>query len=181
MDMPGFNSAVRQRWANATTDAAKTVLQRRIEANIEKERVTTLLHEGDDAIGPDDRLKCTFSTDGSWQKRYGRNSLRGYGVMYGLYTGLVCFVTRCDSGTQPRCRSGTRPAAIRGHKLFDIRVHNPLIFGYKTSLPFGDTTPLPFGDTTSLPFGDTTSLPFEDRTSMPFGDKSRCNSGTHFF
>jgi len=109
MDMPGFNPTVWQRWANATTDAAKTVLQRRIEANIEKERMATLLYEGESARGPDGRIKCTFITDGSWQKRYGRNSLWGYGVMYGLYTGLVCFVShRCA-----RCATCMR-AAVDG-------------------------------------------------------------------
>jgi hypothetical protein len=116
IDLPGLNPTVWQRWANHTTDAAKTVLQRRIEANIEKERMATLLYEGEDAIGPDGRIKCSFITDGSWQKRYGRNSLWGYGVMYGLYTGLVCFVShRCA-----RCATCMR-AAVDG--VAEVRKH----------------------------------------------------------
>lgn len=31
-------------------------------------------------------------TDGSWQKRYGRSSLWGYGALYGIYTGKVVFL-----------------------------------------------------------------------------------------
>ena len=51
---------------------------------------------GDEAHDENGNVKIRIITDGSWQKRYGRNSLFGYGVMYGFYTGKVVFVShRC--------------------------------------------------------------------------------------
>ena len=56
----------------------------------------TLLVLGDEAHDENGNVKIRIITDGSWQKRYGRNSLFGYGVMYGFYTGKVVFVShRC--------------------------------------------------------------------------------------
>ena len=55
-----------------------------------------LLVLGDEAHDENGNVKIRIITDGSWQKRYGRNSLFGYGVMYGFYTGKVVFVShRC--------------------------------------------------------------------------------------
>jgi hypothetical protein len=76
--------------------AGKSSLLVEIYANREKERVATLLYEGESCRSPSGKIKIRCITDGSWQKRYGRNSLWGYSAMYGFYKGKVIFVShRC--------------------------------------------------------------------------------------
>ena len=68
-------------------------------ANLEKEIALTQLHEGDAALSPDGKVYISVMTDGSWQKRMGRNSLFGVGAYYGVYTNKLLFcstrVSRC--------------------------------------------------------------------------------------
>ena len=67
--------------------SVRTALDKEIEVSIKEEIMLTQLFEGDAAID-----KATGETmirviaDGSWQKRYGRNSLWGYSAMYGFYS-----------------------------------------------------------------------------------------------
>ena len=76
--------------------AGKSSLSAEIAVNREKERVATLLYEGESCRSPSGKIQIRVITDGSWQKRYGRNSLWGYSAMYGFYTGKVIFVAhRC--------------------------------------------------------------------------------------
>ena len=78
----------------------KTALEKECEANLKEEIMLTLLYEGDSAITAG-KTMIRVITDGSWQKRYGRNSLWGYGALYGFYTGKVLFVghrcARCQT------------------------------------------------------------------------------------
>jgi len=79
---------------------------------MEKEKTATILHEGDSCLTSDGKVKIKVMTDGSWQKRYGRNSLYGIGAMYGHYTKLVLFAgDRCA-----RCQV-CMAAASRGAEL----------------------------------------------------------------
>ena len=61
--------------------AGKSSLLVEIDANREKERVATLLYEGESCRSPSREIQIRVITDGSWQKRYGRNSLWGYSAM----------------------------------------------------------------------------------------------------
>ena len=82
--------------AGKVEEAHSGLLAKEIKKNLEKEIKMTLLMLGDEALDENGNVKIRIITDGSWQKRYGRNSLFGYGVMYGFYTGKVVFVShRC--------------------------------------------------------------------------------------
>ena len=96
MDMPPLNTNVWAAHGETFAAATKTNLDRLILENIEKEKAATLLYEGESCLTSDGKVKIKVMTDGSWQKRYGRNSLYGIGAMYGYYTGLVVFADdRC--------------------------------------------------------------------------------------
>jgi hypothetical protein len=96
LDMSVLNTRTWQVAADKSGEGAEEVLAEEIEKNIQAEIAATLREEGESARGADGKIKIGVMTDGSWQKRYGRNSLWGYGVMYGQYTGKVVFVKhRC--------------------------------------------------------------------------------------
>jgi hypothetical protein len=96
MDMQPLNTKVWAAHGKTYSAATKENLDRIILANIEKEKIATLLYEGDACKTSDGKIKIKVMTDGSWQKRYGRNSLYGIAAMYGFYTGLVLFTgTKC--------------------------------------------------------------------------------------
>ena len=112
MDMPPLNTNVWATHGETFAAATKTNLDRLILENIEKEKAATLLHEGESCLTSDGKVKIKLMTDGSWQKRYGRNSLYGIGAMYGHYTGGVLFAgDRCA-----RCQV-CMTAASRGAEL----------------------------------------------------------------
>jgi hypothetical protein len=112
MDMPPLNTNVWAAHGETFAAATKTNLDRLILENIEKEKAATLLYEGESCLTSDGKVKIKVMTDGSWQKRYGRNSLYGIGAMYGYYTGLVLFADdRCA-----RCQV-CMTAASRGAEL----------------------------------------------------------------
>ena len=87
-------------WAGAaakTAEAETAVFEKMVEKNIKKEIALALLHEGDAALAPGGSVYITVMTDGSWSKRYGRNSLFGIGAMYGRYTNACVFAgSRCS-------------------------------------------------------------------------------------
>ena len=91
--------------------SAKACVSDMILKNLELEEVATLLREGEGCrCAVTGKIKIKVMTDGSWQKRYGRNSLWGFGAMYGFYTGKVVFVaSRC-------ARCAVCMAAARAHK-----------------------------------------------------------------
>ena len=73
------------------------MFEKMVEKNIKKEIALALLHEGDAALAPGGSVYITVMTDGSWSKRYGRNSLFGIGAMYGRYTNACVFAgSRCS-------------------------------------------------------------------------------------
>jgi hypothetical protein len=96
MDLPSINTNVWAAHGETFSAATKTNLDGIILKNIEKEKTATLLQEGESCRTSDGKVKISVMTDGSWQKRYGRNSLYGIGAMYGHYTGSVIFTSdRC--------------------------------------------------------------------------------------
>jgi len=106
-------------WSSHTArvaEAASGSMRETLATHLRAEITATLLYEGEDAIGPDGKVYVRVVTDGSWQKRYGRNSLWGYAVMYGFYTGKVVFVShRC--GRCAKCQSAlTRGVPVEEHE-----------------------------------------------------------------
>ena len=96
MNMQPLNTLVWSAHGATYSAATKENLDRVILENIEKEKMATLSFEGDACNTSDGKIKIKVMTDGSWQKRYGRNSLYGIGAMYGFYTGSVLFTgTKC--------------------------------------------------------------------------------------
>ena len=96
--------------------AAKSALELELEKKLAEEIRLSVLYEGDASLGEDGKTKIRVITDGSWQKRYGHNSLWGYEVMYGFYTGKVVFVShRCA-----RCQT----CSIAAHKGLAPPEHN---------------------------------------------------------
>jgi len=72
MNMP-INTHVWAAHGETFSAATKTNLDRIILENMEKEKTATILHEGDSCLTSDGKVKIKVMTDGSWQKRYGRN------------------------------------------------------------------------------------------------------------
>ena len=114
MDLPSINTNVWAAHGETYSAATKTYLDRIFLENIEKEKIATLLHEGDSCRTSDGKVKIKVMTDGSWQKRYGRNSLYGIGAMHGYYTGLVLFAddrcARCQVCLTAASRGAEVPA-----------------------------------------------------------------------
>ena len=103
--------------------AGKSSLLVEIDANREKERVATLLYEGESCRSPSGKIQIRVITDGSWQKRYGRNSLWGYSAMYGFYTGKEIFVAhRCARCTT--CWMAAARGAPPGEHKFTMNWDN---------------------------------------------------------
>jgi len=112
MNMEAINTHTWSAHSETFSAATKTNLDSIILENIEKEKVETLKREGESCLTSDGKVKVSVMTDGSWQKRYGRNSLYGIGAMYGHYTKLVLFAgDRCA-----RCQV-CMAAASRGAEL----------------------------------------------------------------
>ena len=95
-NMPPVNQKT---WALASSKAAAATeksFEEMMAENLEEEKKMTLEKEGEAARGPSGKVHIRAMTDGSWQKRYGRNSLWGCGVMYGYYTGKpISAESRC--------------------------------------------------------------------------------------
>ena len=97
-DLPPLNEKTWAAAAGKTAEAEAAVFEKMVEKNIKREIAATLLNEGESALAPDGELVyITVMTDGSWSKRYGRNSLFGIGAMYGQHTGGCVFAgSRCS-------------------------------------------------------------------------------------
>jgi hypothetical protein len=96
MNMKPINTNVWAAHGESYSEATKSYLDRILLENIEKEKTATLLQEGDACKTKDGKIKIKVMTDGTWQKRYGRNSLYGIAAMYGFYTHSVLFTdSRC--------------------------------------------------------------------------------------
>ena len=112
LDLPTLHASTWQRATQVAAKAHKKVNGEITRANLKKEIALTRLHEGDAALSPDGKVYISVMTDGSWQKRMGRNSLFGVGAYYGVYTNKLLFcstrVSRCAvwEGAGPwRCRT----------------------------------------------------------------------------
>ena len=115
-NMPPVNKAT---WVLASSKAAAATeksFEEMMAENLEEEKKMTLEKEGEAARGPSGKVHIRAMTDGSWQKRYGRNSLWGCGVMYGYYTGKpIAAESRCARCVT--CMSATyRGVEVNEHK-----------------------------------------------------------------
>ena len=102
--------------AGKVEEAHSGLLAKEIKKNLENEIKMTLLMLGDEALDENGNVKIRIITDASWQKRYGRNSLFGYGVMYGFYTGKVVFVSHRCCRCMTCIRSNADGKEAREHK-----------------------------------------------------------------
>jgi hypothetical protein len=68
-------------------------------ANLEEEKAATIALLGEKALAPDGSVFITVLGDGSWSKRYGRNSLAGIFGFYGALTNKCIYagsrIARC--------------------------------------------------------------------------------------
>ena len=104
LDLPPVNNEVWKQAAQKAQDATNAELVAMIDANIGEEARLTLLIEGESCLSPSGKVMIRVMTDGTWQKRYGRNSLWGAAALYGYYTGGCVFASsRCA-----RCRTCMR-------------------------------------------------------------------------
>ena len=101
-DLKPMNPSVYYAHSSEVAAAHGTVFTSEMEKNLKREIELTIEREGAGTgylkLGDDEKAAVLIKviTDGSWQKRYGRNSLFGYGVMYGFYSGLPVFAShRC--------------------------------------------------------------------------------------
>ena len=96
--------------------SARTAREKDIEANLKEEIMLTLLFEGDAAVDKaTGKTMIRVITDGSWQKRYGRNSLWGYAAIYGFYTGKEVFVDHRCARCQTCISAKSRGVAVGEH------------------------------------------------------------------
>jgi hypothetical protein len=86
MDQPALNYTAWEAAMKRVTGSTEDQADGQFKKNIEEEIRLTLRYEGESARAPDGSVYITVLTDGSWQKRYGRNSLAGIGAVYGRYT-----------------------------------------------------------------------------------------------
>ena len=106
MDLLPVNNAVWEQAAQKARDATDAEFAAMIDANISEEAKLTLLVEGESCLSPSGKIMIRVMTDGTWQKRYGRNSLWGAAALYGYYTGGCVFASsRCA-----RCATCMRAA-----------------------------------------------------------------------
>ena len=87
MDIPKVNNKVHARVAKKIDAAAAAEFDQMSSAALEREKAATLLMEGEACRSKTGKIMITIISDGTWQKRYGRNSLAGFVGVYGLYTG----------------------------------------------------------------------------------------------
>ena len=110
LDLPPVNNEVWKQAAQKAQDATNAELVAMIDANIGEEARLTLLIEGESCLSPSGKVMIRVMTDGTWQKRYGRNSLWGAAALYGYYTGGCVFASsRCA-----RCRTCMRAQQQKG-------------------------------------------------------------------
>ena len=79
LDMKPVNNAVWEQAAQKAQEATDAEFTIMIDANISEEAKLTLLMEGESCLSPTGKVMIRVMTDGTWQKRYGRNSLWGGG------------------------------------------------------------------------------------------------------
>ena len=100
LDIGRLSTGTWQRAAAVTAKAEEKVNSGVMEANLKEEISATLEAEGPSANAPNGMgVYITVLTDGSWQKRMGRNSFFGVGAFYGARTNKLLFcstrVARC--------------------------------------------------------------------------------------
>ena len=100
LDIGRLSTGTWQRAAAVTAKAEEKVNSDVMEENLKEEISATLEAEGPSATVPDGMgVYITVLTDGSWQKRMGRNSFFGVGAFYGARTNKLLFcstrVARC--------------------------------------------------------------------------------------
>jgi len=106
LDMKPVNNAVWEQAAQKAQEATDAEFTIMIDANISEEAKLTLLMEGESCLSPTGKVMIRVMTDGTWQKRYGRNSLWGAAALYGYYSGGCAFASsRCA-----RCATCIRAA-----------------------------------------------------------------------
>jgi hypothetical protein len=99
-DIKPINALVYYTHSGGVSQAQEKIFNSQMGGNLKKEIELTLEME-DEFAGCLDRknkvgVLIKVITDGSWQKRYGRNSLFGCGCMYGYYSGLPIYANhRC--------------------------------------------------------------------------------------
>ena len=103
MDIGAVNNRVRDRVVKAVDAAAALEMKQLSSEALEREVAATLLMEGEACKSSTGKVMITIISDGTWQKRYGRNSLAGFVGAYGLYTGECLYagskMARCAACT----------------------------------------------------------------------------------
>ena len=87
MDIGAVNNKVHARVVEKVDAAAAIEMDQMCDAALKREMEATLLMEGEACTSKTGKIMITIISDGTWQKRYGRNSLAGFVGVYGLYTG----------------------------------------------------------------------------------------------
>ena len=99
LDIGMVNKQVHARVVDKVEGAAAAEFDLVSDAALKREIAATLLMEGDSCLNSNGKVMITIISDGTWQKRYGRNSLVGFVGVYGLYTGECLYagskVARC--------------------------------------------------------------------------------------
>ena len=87
LDIGAVNNRVYVRVVEAVDEAAGAEVDQMCKGALQREIAATLLMEGEACRSKTGKMIITVISDGTWQKRYGRNSLVGFVGVYGLYTG----------------------------------------------------------------------------------------------
>ena len=87
MDIGAVNNKVYARVVEKVDAAAAIEVDQMCDEALQREMAATLLMEGEACKSKTGKIMITIISDGTWQKRYGRNSLAGFVGVYGLYTG----------------------------------------------------------------------------------------------
>ena len=87
LDIGAVNNRVYVRVVEAVDEAAGAEVDQMCKGALQREIAATLLMEGEACRSKTVKMIITVISDGTWQKRYGRNSLAGFVGVYGLYTG----------------------------------------------------------------------------------------------
>ena len=87
MDIGAVNNKVHARVVEKVDAAAAIEVDQMCDEALQREMAATLLMEGEACKSKTGKIMITIISDGTWQKRYGRNSLAGFVGVYGLYTG----------------------------------------------------------------------------------------------
>ena len=99
LDIGVVNNTVHARVVDRIEKAAAAEFDLVSDAALKREVQATLLMEGESCYNSQGKVMITVISDGTWQKRYGRNSLVGFVGVYGLYTNECLYagskVARC--------------------------------------------------------------------------------------